>query len=141
MLAPGIPQVLQTFRPNGGDHFLGSFAFSVYILGLCIGPLLQGPLTDLYGRTVMLRACIVFFTIYTIAYAVSSSLEMLIVFRFLVGIFGGAPMSIGGATVADICASGARGQPMACYSFGTMLGPTLGPVQGGVIEGTIGWRW
>ncbi|KAF2426277.1 putative bicyclomycin resistance protein [Tothia fuscella] len=141
MLAPGVPQVLQTFRPHGGDEFLGSFCVTVYILGFCVGPLLLGPLTDLYGRTVMLRTCILFFLALTIACALSTSLGMLIAFRFLAGIFGGAPMAIGGAAVADMYLSGERGRPIAWYSYGTMLGPTLGPVLGGIINGTLGWRW
>jgi multidrug resistance protein len=141
MLAPSVPQVLQTFRPNGGDKTLGSFCVTVYILGFCVGPLLFGPLSDVYGRATLLRLCITFFTILTVACAVASSLEMLITFRFLAGIFGGAPMAIGGAVVADMYPSGSRGRAMACYSVGTMLGPTLGPVLGGVIDGTLGWRW
>lgn len=50
MLAPSVPQVLATFRPDGGDKSLGSFSVTVYILGFCIGPLLLAPLTDIYGR-------------------------------------------------------------------------------------------
>jgi multidrug resistance protein len=141
MLAPGVPQVLHTFRPGGGDKFLGSFCVTVYILGFCVGPLLFAPLTDMYGRTAMLRTCILFFTALTVACALSTSLEVLIAFRFLEGIFGGAPMAIGGAVVSDMYPSGSRGRPMACYALGTMLGPTLGPVLGGIINGTLGWRW
>ena len=141
MLAPSIPQVLKTFRPQGGDKPLGSFCVTVYILGFCIGPLLLGPLSDIYGRTTLLRSCIIFFLLFTIACAKSTSLDMLITFRFFAGIFGGAPMSIGGAVVADMFPSGKRGRPMACYTFGTMMGPTLGPVLGGIINGTLGWRW
>jgi multidrug resistance protein len=141
MLAPSVPQVLETFRPDGSDRALGSFCVTVYILGFCVGPLLLGPLSDVYGRATLLRFCIVFFTVLTVACAVASSLEMLIAFRFLAGMFGGAPMAIGGAVIADMYPSGARGRPMAWYSAGTMLGPTLGPVLGGLIDGTLGWRW
>jgi MFS family permease len=50
MLAPCVPQVLQEFRPAGNDKFLSSFSVTVYVLGLVVGPLLFGPLTDLVGR-------------------------------------------------------------------------------------------
>ena len=140
MLAPSVPQVMATFRPNG-DKFLGSFCVSVYILGFCVGPLFLAPLTDVYGRTILYRIYIVVYITMTIACALSPSLEALIVFRFLAGCFGGAPMAIGGAVVADMYPPGKLGGPMACYSAGTMLGPTLGPVLGGVITGRIDWRW
>ncbi|KAF2647977.1 MFS general substrate transporter [Lophiostoma macrostomum CBS 122681] len=102
MLAPSIPQVLQEFRPDGSDKFLGSFSVTVYILGFVVGPLLFGPLTDLTGRTSILRFTATFYLIFTVACALSNSLSMLIAFRFIAGIFGGAPMAIGGGVVSDL---------------------------------------
>lgn len=141
MLAPSIPQVLSEFRPSGGSESLGSFAVTVYILGFCVGPLLLGPLADLYGRTVVCRLSIVGFLAFTVGCALAPSLEALIVFRLFAGCFGGAPMSIGGAVVADMYEPGSRDGPMAAYSVGTMMGPTVGPVLGGVTTGLLGWRW
>lgn len=141
MLAPSIPQVLQRFRPDGSDKFLGSFSVTVYILGFTVGPLLFGPLTDLVGRISILRFTASLFLIFTVACALCTSLTMLIMFRFVAGCFGGAPMAIGGGVVSDLYPSGQRSRPMAWYSVGTMLGPTLGPVLGGLITGGIGWRW
>ncbi|KAF2727239.1 MFS general substrate transporter [Polyplosphaeria fusca] len=141
MLAPSVPQVLATFRPDGSDKFLGSFSVTVYILGFVFGPLLFGPLTDLMGRITILRFTATLYLIFTIACALSTSLPMLIVFRFIAGCFGGAPMAIGGGVVSDLYASGQRTRPMAWYSVGTMMGPTLGPVLGGLITGGLDWRW
>lgn len=141
MLAPSVPQVLQEFRPDGRDKSLGSFSVTVYILGFCVGPLIIAPLTDIYGRTIIFRACSVFFLAFTLACSFSPSLECLIMFRFFAGCFGGAPMAIGGAVVSDMYDPGHREAPMAFYSAGTMMGPTLGPVVGGLITGTLGWRW
>ncbi|KAB5566943.1 major facilitator superfamily domain-containing protein [Coniochaeta sp. 2T2.1] len=137
MLAPSVHKCW----PPGGDKSLGSFAVTVYILGFCVGPLLLAPLTDIYGRTILYRVYIVGYIILTVACALSPSLEALIAFRFLAGCFGGAPMAIGGAVIADMYPPGERVRPMACYSAGTMLGPCLGPVLGGVITGSLGWRW
>lgn len=50
-------------------------------------------------------------------------------------------MAIGGAVIADMYPPGERMRPMACYSAGTMLGPTLGPVLGGITTGSLDWRW
>lgn len=141
MLAPSVPQVLQTFRPDGSDKFLGSFSVTVYILGFVVGPLLFAPLTDLMGRIRILRFTVTFYLIFTIACALSTSLPMLIVFRFIAGCFGGAPMAIGGGVVSDLYPSGQRSRPMAWYSVGTMMGPALGPVLGGLITGGLEWRW
>jgi MFS family permease len=66
---------------------------------------------------------------------------MLIVFRFIAGCFRGGPMAIGGGVVSDLYPPGFRSRPMAWYSVGTMMGPTLGPILGGLITGGLGWRW
>lgn len=50
-------------------------------------------------------------------------------------------MAIGGAVVSDMYDPGHREAPMAFYSAGTMMGPTLGPVVGEIITGTLGRRW
>ncbi|CAI6332900.1 unnamed protein product [Periconia digitata] len=93
------------------------------------------------GRITILRFTAALYTVFTIACALSTSLSMLIVFRFFAGCFGGAPMAIGGGVVSDLYAPGKRTRPMAWYSVGTMMSPTLGPVLGGLITGGLDWRW
>lgn len=141
VLAPSVPQVLQEFEPDGGGKSLGSFSVTVYILGFCIGPLIIAPLTDIYGRSVIFRASNLCFFLFTLACAFSPSLICLILLRFLAGCFGGTPMAIGGAVISDLHDVGQREAPMAFYSVGIMMGPTLGPVFGGLITGTLGRRW
>jgi len=141
MLAPSVPQVFQTLRPDGSDKFLGSFCVTVYVLGFVVGPLLFAPLTDSIGRIRVLRFTVTLYLVFTIACAVSTNLPMLIGFRFIAGCFGGAPMAIGGGVVSDLYPSGERGRPMAWYSVGTMMAPALGPVIGGLITGGLNWRW
>jgi MFS family permease len=50
-------------------------------------------------------------------------------------------MAIGGGVVSDLYAPGQRTRPMAWYSVGVMMAPTLGPVLSGLITGGLGWRW
>jgi multidrug resistance protein len=141
MLAPSIPQVLKDLSPDGKYRSIGPFCVTVYILGFCVGPLLFAPLTDFYGRTRISRACSAAYLLATFGCALAPSIPALIVLRFCAGCFGGAPMAIGGAIVADLYAPGDRSGPLAFYGLGTMLAPTLGPVIGGVITGNLGWRW
>ena len=141
MLAPSIPQVLKELRPDGGGEFLGSFTVTVYILGFVVGPLLFGPLSDIKGRLFILRFTTVSYLAFTVACALSRTLGMLVAFRFMAGVFGSAPMVIGGGVVADLYEPGQRTRPMAWYSTGAAIAPTLGPAMGGVITGSLNWRW
>lgn len=120
---------------------LASFVVSVYILGYAFGPFLVAPLSELYGRLPVYHVCNVGFVIFTIACAVSSNLNMLIGFRFLEGIFGSAPLTLGGGSIADMIVQEKRGGMMAIWAMGPLLGPVVGPVAGGFLSQAKGWRW
>ena len=88
---------------------LASFVVSVYILGFAFGPMVVAPMSELYGRTPVYHVCNLLFVIFTVACAVSSNLNMLIAWRFFEGVFGSAPLTIGGGTIADIIVQEKRG--------------------------------
>jgi predicted MFS family arabinose efflux permease len=53
IFAPGIPFVNADFHNT--SQLLGSFSVSVYVLGFAIGPLILSPLSEIYGRCVVLN--------------------------------------------------------------------------------------
>ncbi|KAH9476321.1 Efflux pump vrtL [Psilocybe cubensis] len=65
----------------------------------------------------------------------------LLLFRFLAGVGGGAPLAIGGGVLGDIWLSEERGKAIAVYSLAPLLGPAIGPVCGGWIAERSTWRW
>ena len=139
IFAPGIPEVMQDFGSNNIN--LASFVVSVYVLGYAFGPLIIAPMSELYGRLKVYHVCNVLFVIFSVACAVSSSLNMLIGFRFLAGIVGVCPLTIGGGSIADMIIQERRGRVMAIWALGPLMGPTIGPVVGGFVSHSIGWRW
>ena len=139
MFAPAIPQVLAEFDPK--NALLGSFVVSVYILGYATGPLAVAPLSELYGRRRLYHWTNLLFLIFTMACAVSTNLDMLIVFRFFAGATGSAVLTMGGGTIADLFIQEQRGTAMAIWSMGPLLGPVVGPIAGGFLSQAKGWRW
>ncbi len=111
------------------------------MLGFAVGTLFLPPLSEIYGRSVIFNATNTLHTIFTIACALSSNLNMLIAFRFLAGCIGSAPITIGGGTISDIMPEELRGRAMAIFVMGPVLGPTLSPVIGGFLAEAAGWRW
>lgn len=83
-----------------------------------MGPLLMAPLSEMYGRVHIYNICNVLFTIFTVACALSTNMNMLIAFRFLAGAVGIAPITNGGGTIADIMAPEKRGGAMAIWAMG-----------------------
>ena len=139
MFAPAVPQVAEDIADS--DITRTTLAVSIYVLGFVVGPLVFGPLSQIYGRIIIYRTTVACYVIMSVCCAVSNSIDMLTVFRFFAGCFGAAPIVLGGAAVADMYPAVCRGRPMAVYSVGPFLGLTTGPIFGGLIDYYFGWRW
>ncbi|CAD6591008.1 MAG: hypothetical protein ASARMPREDX12_004888 [Alectoria sarmentosa] len=142
MFAPGVPQLMGEFRSK--NSVLASLVVSIYILGNAFGPILLAPLSDMaeiYGRSPIYHVTNILFVIFTMACALSSSLNMLIGFRFLQGTAGSAAIALGGGTVADLFIQEERGKAIALWAMCPLLGPVVGPVVGGFLSAGLGWRW
>lgn len=119
MFAPGVPDVLREFKETSVT--LAAFVVSVFLLGFAVGPLIISPLSEIYGRRPVYIVCNVGFIIFTVACAVAHSMPQLIVFRFLAGCFGVCPVTLGGASIADMIPQEKRGGAMALYAMGMLL--------------------
>jgi multidrug resistance protein len=139
MVAPAVSQVVTEFDID--NDFLASLVVSAYVLGLAFGPLLLAPFSEVYGRWICYTISNIFYVVFTIASAVSSNFSMLIVFRFLAGAMGAAPLTIGGGTIADLFPVHQRGVVLSFYLLGPTSGPAIGPVAGGFLAQEKGWRW
>ncbi|GAP88678.2 putative multidrug resistant protein [Rosellinia necatrix] len=138
-LAPGVPKILAEFHT---DHqSLATFVVSVFVLGFAFGPLVIAPLGELYGRTVIYHVCNVLFVIFTVACALSTSIGMLIAFRFLAGFTGVAVLTNGSGTIIDLLPRDQRGRAISLWSGGSLIGPIIGPIFGGVLAESVSWRW
>ncbi|KAL6703207.1 hypothetical protein ACN47E_010136 [Coniothyrium glycines] len=139
ILAPGISFVNADF--NNTSQLLASFVVSVYNLGFAIGPLFLSPLSEIYGRCIVLNSSNVFWCAFTLGCALAPNLGGLIAMRFFAGLGGSASLTIGNGVVADMFVATQRGKAVAVYSLGILCGPILAPICGGFIAQQIGWRW
>ena len=139
MFAPSIDQVMHEMGTT--DRNLGSFVVSVYLLGYAFGPLVLAPCSELYGRLPVYHGCTAVFILTNIAYAKSTSMAMLIVFRFITGLFGACPLTVGPGSIADCFYQEQRGKVMAIWTMPVLLGPSVGPAVGAYLANSLGWRW
>jgi MFS family permease len=72
----------------------------------------------MYGRLPVYHTCNVLFVVFNLACGASTSLSMLIVFRFFAGLFGVCPVTLGGGTIADVTTREQRGKAMAAWLMG-----------------------
>ncbi|KAF2806546.1 putative MFS transporter [Mytilinidion resinicola] len=133
-----IPEIMAEFHVSQTVATLG---ISLYVLGFAIGPLVWAPLSELYGRQLMFFLSQTLLTIFNSGAAGSNNIATLLVLRFLAGAFGAAPITNGGAVVADLFSAEKRGVAMTFFAAAPSLGPVLGPIIGGFLGDAAGWRW
>lgn len=72
---------------------LSQMMLSIFILAYAIGPLFLGPLSEVYGRVPVLQLANLFFLIFNLVCGFSQTEAQMLVFRFLAGLGGSAPLS------------------------------------------------
>ncbi|KAE8363147.1 major facilitator superfamily domain-containing protein [Aspergillus caelatus] len=124
------------------SHEVMILGLSLFMLGYCFGPLLWGPLSESHGRRLPLMLGVIVFCIFQVPVAVAQNVPTIVICRFIGGLFACSPLSIVGATLADIWDPVERGFAACIYSSATFSGPVLGPIVGGfVVDSYLGWRW
>lgn len=138
--SPSLPAISNDLHLPVGS-ILQNMSLSIFILAYALGPLVWGPLSELFGRLPILQSSNIFFLIFNTACAFAKTPTQLLIFRFLAGLGGAAPQSVGGAVVGDLWAPDERGSAMSIYSLAPLVGPATGPLVGGWIAEKSEWQW
>jgi DHA1 family multidrug resistance protein-like MFS transporter len=92
----------QTARKFGVSPEVMVLAVSLFVLGFAFGPIIFGPLSELYGRKRPLFVGIFIFAIFQIPVAVAQNLQTIFICRFLGGLFASAPLAIVSSSLVSI---------------------------------------
>ena len=111
-----------------------------YILASVIVIPLTGWLGQLFGRKRYFVGSIVVFTAASFFCGASHTLGLLIFWRIVQGIGGGALMTVSQAVLFEAFPPEEAGMAMALFGVGVMVGPTIGPTLGGWLTDTTGGR-
>ncbi|KAI0047960.1 MFS general substrate transporter [Auriscalpium vulgare] len=125
----------------GVSKEVGILGVSLFVLGLGLGPLITGPLSELYGRNIVYRVSFFLFFAFTFPVAFAPSLAVFFVFRFVTGFCGSSFLSVAGGSVTDLFPNHQVATPMALYTISPFLGPIIGPIYGGFVNQNTTWRW
>ncbi|MBA2668108.1 MAG: MFS transporter [Trueperaceae bacterium] len=123
-----------------GFH-LYAWAFTAFILTSTISLPVFGRLSDTYGRKRLLLFGIVLFSVASAAAGFAQTMGQLVVLRAVQGLGGGALMAMTWASLGDLFTPRQRGAYQGFTSGVFGLSSVIGPIIGGVITDTIGWRW
>ncbi|HEY0204632.1 MAG TPA: DHA2 family efflux MFS transporter permease subunit [Acetobacteraceae bacterium] len=118
-----------------------TWVLTSYIVAAAIFTAPVGWLSVRFGRKQLFLVCLVGFTAASMLCGVAQSLEQMVLFRLLQGVFGAALVPLSQATMLDIYPPEQRGSAMAMWGVGVMVGPILGPTLGGYLTDLYNWRW
>ena len=138
MCAPAAPAIHSAVHSD-------SFAYqtllvSIWELGEVIGPFLLASCSELYGRLPVYHCATILFIIFSIACAASSSLPMLITFRFLIGMTPPTG-TLNSPIIADMFPKERRGRAISMVQLPSLIGTVIGPTIGSYLTEAKGWRW
>lgn len=139
IMAPSLPDVAIKYGIT--NPTVTALTLSIFLLSFAIGPLFTAPLSEVYGRVWVLHIANLFFLAFNLGCAFSPNTASFIVFRFLAGFAGSAPIACGGGVVSDLFSEHDRASAMALYYIGPLIGPVVGPVMGGFIAESVGVQY
>ncbi|RYP24659.1 hypothetical protein DL765_000386 [Monosporascus sp. GIB2] len=138
IMAPALPLIASELDMTSAES---AMALSIYLLATAFGPLFIGPLSEIYGREVILHASSVWFLIWNIACGFADTKEILIASRFLAGFGASAIYALAGGVLGDIWRPEQRGRSLGVYLLIPLLGAAVGPIIGGFMAARVAWRW
>ena len=118
-----------------------TWVLTSYITAAAIMTAPVGWLAARFGRKYLFITCLVGFTITSMMCGAAQSLEQMVVFRLMQGVFGAALVPLSQSTMMDIYPLEQRGKAMAIWGVGVMVGPILGPTLGGYLTEMYNWRY
>ncbi|MGV3519031.1 multidrug effflux MFS transporter [Luteitalea sp.] len=113
---------------------------SVFFIGLAIGQLFYGPLSDRYGRRRPLLAGLALYTAASVGCALSTSVDQLLVWRGLQALGGCAGVVTARAVVRDVFGPREAARVLSSLMLVMGVAPILAPLLGGWILTHAGWR-
>lgn len=118
-----------------------SWVLTSYIVAAAIFMPLTGFLTARFGRRRVFIYSVIGFTVSSMLCGAAQSLEQIVLFRLLQGIFGAALVPLSQSVLLDTYPKEQHGSAMAMWGVGVMIGPILGPSLGGWLTEYYSWRW
>ena len=137
MYLPSLPALAEDLQSNTS---VAQLTLTANLLGLGLGQLWLGTLSDQRGRRMPLIISLTVYCLSSLLCTIAPSIELLIIFRFIQGISGAGGMVISRAIVRDLYSGSELTKFFALLMLINGAGPILAPVIGGQLLQFTSWR-
>ncbi|MEU2199966.1 MDR family MFS transporter [Isoptericola sp. NPDC019482] len=138
IVSTSLPRIVSDL---GGSQHSYTWVVTAMLLTMTISTPLWGKLADLTNRKVLMQVALAITVVSAAAAGLSQNIEMLIGFRALQGIGAGGLTALATVLMADIISPRERGKYMGLMGGVMAVAQIGGPLLGGVLTDSIGWRW
>ncbi len=135
---PAIPMIADDLNTNTS---LVAITVSIYILGLAIGQLIGGPLSDRFGRKPIIVFGLLIFALGSLLLANTQSLTMLWIWRVLQSLGGGIAVVGIPAIIRDKAVGKEAARLFSLIALIMMVAPAIAPTVGTLILHSLSWHW
>ena len=135
-----LPQLPQLATALGTSDALAQTTMSACMVGLGLGQLAAGPLSDRFGRRRPLLVGVSAFAALSLVCALAPGIEVLLVARFLQGLAGSAGIVICLAVARDQFSGAELSRMLSLLFLVSGAAPVIAPVVGGQLARIMDWR-
>lgn len=137
-MLPALPQIAGALSPDAVNR--AQLVLTAFMLGLALGTLVSGPISDAIGRRRAITIGFVIYILAALAAIMAQSLTLLLVARFAQGLGASGPRIAGQAMVRDLYEGRRMAQISSFIMMVFILVPAIAPSMGAVVIALAGWR-
>lgn len=137
MYLPSFPAIVAALNTDAGGV---QRTLSTFFIGLALGQLIYGPLSDRFGRKPPLYVGLALYALAALGCALAATAPSLQFWRFIQALGGCAGMVIARAVISDRCDAAGSARALSLIMLVMGLAPILAPFIGGLILQWLGWR-
>ncbi|WGW02900.1 multidrug effflux MFS transporter [Tropicibacter oceani] len=137
-MLPALPQLTAEFSPEDPNRV--QLVVTIFVLGMGLGTLVTGPLSDAFGRKPVVLAGAGLYILSSLTAILAHSLEMLLLARFFMGLGAAGPRVVAMAIVRDLYAGRGMAQIMSFVMIIFTLVPAIAPLLGAQLIVLGGWH-
>ncbi|MFT4110955.1 multidrug effflux MFS transporter [Propionicimonas sp.] len=137
MYVPAFPGVAADL---GTSAFPVQLTLTTFFVGMALGQLIGGPVSDQRGRRLPLLASLAVLVAASLACAAAPSITVMMLARFVQGFSGGWAMVIARSVVVDLSSGAELVRAMNLLAGVGGIAPVVGPLLGAAILQSFGWR-